>query len=280
VITSLTAGTIVVADPGAFGGGGGLIAVDPVSGRQTALARGGDFVDPSGVAITADGTIVVSDLSAFGDGGLIAVNPGTGQQTKVSSSTVFFRPMGIVADGSGQVVVAYLGQPGGVDGKVMRVSPVNGQFHAVAPTVQFLTPAGVAVDQGGNVFVADIDISGNDSRLHRIGAGGSDTIVAHGIPPGAQYTGITVEADGRILVVSQTAGSAGSVLRFGPGGGTPAIVTHGDKLVDPFGVAVGSDGAILAVDGENGVIRIEGQTQTTVSAGGSFARPLALTVAR
>jgi Protein of unknown function (DUF664) len=37
---------------------------------------------------------------------------------------------------------------------------------------------------------------------------------------------------------------------------------------------------ILAADAANGVIRIEGQTQTTVSAGGSFARPLALTVAR
>jgi DNA-binding beta-propeller fold protein YncE len=121
------------------------------------------------VAITAGGTIVVSDLSAFGTGGLIAVNPGTGQQTKVPASTVFFRPIGIAADGSGQVVVAYLGQPGGVDGKVMRVNPVNGEFHAVAPTVQFLTPAGVAVDQGGNVYVADIDISENDSRLHHIG---------------------------------------------------------------------------------------------------------------
>jgi hypothetical protein len=113
------------------------------------------------VAITAGGTIVVSDLSAFGIGGLIAVNPGTGQQTKVPASTVFSRPMGIVADGSGQVVVAYLGQPGGVDGKVMRVN-----------------------------------------------------------------------------------------------------------------------GAILAADAANGVIRIEGLAQTTVSAGGSFARPLPLTVAR
>jgi hypothetical protein len=53
-------------------------------------------------------------------------------------------------------------------GKVMRVNSVDGPFHAVALTAEFLNPADVTIDQSGNVWVADFDISGGDSRLHRI----------------------------------------------------------------------------------------------------------------
>lgn len=55
----------------------------------------------------------------------------------------------------------------------MRFNPVDDLFNAVTPTVEFLNPADVAIDQSGNVWVADFDISGGDSRLHRIDAGAS-----------------------------------------------------------------------------------------------------------
>ena len=281
---SLPAGTILVADPDAFGGGGGLIAVDPATGHQTALATGGNFVDPSGVAITMSGTIVVSDRGAFGDGGLIAVDPGNGQQTKLSASTDFHRPMGMAADSNGQVVVAYLGAGEGV-GKIMRVNLVDGLFHAVAPTVAFMNPADVAIDQSGNVWVADLDTSGADSRLHRIDAGGTDSVFAHNEPPGANYVGVTAAAQDHILVASQDFHAAGSVLRFGPvpvgGQHLAATVSQGGELASPFGIAVEGNGAILVVDAINGVIRIDRSTgtQTTVSSGGMFAGPLAITVA-
>ena len=283
----IAAGTILVADPDAFGGGGGLIAVDPASGHQTALASGGNFVDPSGVAVTTSGGIVVSDRGAFGSGGLIMVDPGNGQQATLSASTAFQRPMGIAPDGSGQVVVAYLGAGEGA-GKVIRVNPVNGEFHAVAATVGFLTPAGVAVDQSGSVWVADLDVSGSESVLHRIDAGDIHAVFARGEPPGAQYTGVAAEAHGRILVTSTFAGSTGRVLRFGPVGVGPqhqhlaATVAQGGELADPFGIAVESSGAILVLDRANGVIRIDRVTgkQTTVSSGGMFVGPLAICVAR
>jgi sugar lactone lactonase YvrE len=59
---ALSPGTIVVADPDAFGGAGGLIAVDPNTQVQTTLAQGGMFVQPNYVAFAADGRILVSDF--------------------------------------------------------------------------------------------------------------------------------------------------------------------------------------------------------------------------
>jgi hypothetical protein len=75
-------------------------------------------------------------------------------------------------------------------------------------------------------------------------------------------------------------------LRFGPvavgGQHLAATVSQGGQLADPFGIAVESNGAILAVDAANSAIRTDRLTgrQTTLPSSGMFARPLAITVAR
>ncbi|MGH3839554.1 MAG: hypothetical protein ACRDSF_28210 [Pseudonocardiaceae bacterium] len=57
------------------------------------MSSGGDFVGPSGIAVEADGTILIGDVDAFGgDGGLIRVDPATGAQTRLSSGGSFRRP--------------------------------------------------------------------------------------------------------------------------------------------------------------------------------------------
>jgi DNA-binding beta-propeller fold protein YncE len=79
-------GNILIADPDAFDGGGGVIRVNPETGTQTKVSSGNMFVAPLGVAVEADGNILVVDSEAFsGNGGVIRVNPQTGTQTKVSS---------------------------------------------------------------------------------------------------------------------------------------------------------------------------------------------------
>src|SRR5712671_1484849 len=77
----LTPGNIIVGDPRAFGGVGGIILVDSVTGAQTKIYSGGLFVDPVGVAVDATGAIFVADYSAFGGtGGIIKLtfDSGTG----------------------------------------------------------------------------------------------------------------------------------------------------------------------------------------------------------
>ena len=78
-------GDILVADPGAFGGSGGVIRVDPTTGARTTVsentapAGGPSFVEPRGIAVAANGDILVADLDAFGgNGGVIRVDPTTG----------------------------------------------------------------------------------------------------------------------------------------------------------------------------------------------------------
>ena len=280
VDTSITRGTIIVADPGAFSGQGGLITVDPTTGAQAPFAHGGLMVQPAGVAVARDGTVLVSDLAAFGNGGLIALDTVTGRQRVVSASTEFFRPMGIVFDSSGQLLVAYLSRFDGA-GTVMRVDPSSGEHHAVAPEVRFASPAGVTVSQDGTVFVTDVDGGGSSSRLHRIAVGGTGVVLATDVPAGAIYGGIAMEGNGRLLVTDNCNPPPTSVLSFDPGTGAMTTVTQGDSIVDPFGVVVEDSGAILVSDGASGVIRIDPATgaQTTLAGRGLLATPLLLTVA-
>ncbi len=277
---ALLPGTIIVADPQAFGGTGGLIAVDPSNGQQTTLARGGMFVEPSHVAFTADGRLLVSDLEAFGTGGLIAVDPASGQQTKVVSSTVFRRPFGITVEADDQVVVAYLKSPG--NGAVMRVNPANGEHREVAPGVNFILPSGVALDATGNIVVCEANEGDTVSRLFRVDKGVGASILAIGKPEGASYQGIAIESTGHILVTSRPADGESELLRFHPTSGAVMTVSKGNMIRAPFGVAVEANGAILVIDIASGVVRVNPAmgAQTTVSTGGSLVRPRGAAIQR
>ncbi|MBI2455849.1 MAG: PEP-CTERM sorting domain-containing protein [candidate division NC10 bacterium] len=94
---TLNPGDILVADANAFSGfTGGIIRVNPTTGAQTTVSSGGSFFDPIGIAIAANGDLVVVDNFAFGGtGGVIRVDPVTGAQTTVSSGGSFFNPSGI-----------------------------------------------------------------------------------------------------------------------------------------------------------------------------------------
>ena len=272
-------------DTDAFGGDGGVIAVDPVSGRQTALSQGGNFVDPAGVALAADGTILVSDMAAFGGtGGLIRVDPGSGHQTKVVSSSEFLRPLGLAVEASGQVVVAYTERPPPPPnpGIVMRVNPANGEHHLVSPDAHMLFPAFLAHDASGSVLATEPDAQGADSRLFRLVEGGGAEVLLEGKPEGAIYSGLVVEPNGNILVASAGQLDRGALLRFDPASGAVATVASGDKLVNPMAVALGADGGILVVDRHNGIVRIDpgSGAQTIVTGGDLFNAPLDLAVVR
>ena len=193
-------------DTDAFGGDGGLIAVDPVSGHQAALSQAGNFVDPAGVALAADGTILVSDMEAFGGtGGLIRVDPGSGapDQDRLVVEE-FLRPLGLAVEASGQVVVAYTERPPPPPnpGIVMRVNAANGEHHLVSPDAHMLFPAFLAHDASGWVLATEPDAQGADSRLFRLVEGGGADVLLEGKPEGAIYGGLAVEPNGSILVAS------------------------------------------------------------------------------
>jgi DNA-binding beta-propeller fold protein YncE len=277
---AVPSGSIIVADPDAFGGAGGILAVHPATGAQQVITQGGMLADPAGLAIAADGTIFVADLQAFGSGGIVAVDPTSGQQRKVSASTVFTRPMGLAVAPDGRLVVAYLNEGDGV-GKIMLVNPTNAEHHATAPTTQFITPADVVVDATGAILVADADVQGFNSRLRRIDANGVVMDLVTDQPAGAMYVGIAVTGND-LVVVSNGNGEFKFVLRFVAGNPTPVTISANGLMENPFGVVLESSGKIVVADRFSGVLRIDPATgaQTVLAADGSIESPIAVALAR
>src|SRR2546428_14160975 len=69
IVAVPTVQTILAADEDAVGSLGGVIRVNPATGAQTVVSSGVNFVEPTGIAIAANGDILVADPSAFGGGG-------------------------------------------------------------------------------------------------------------------------------------------------------------------------------------------------------------------
>lgn len=95
------AGSILVADWGHCSGScGGVVKIDPATGKETLLsanslavnASSQYFAGPTGIALDAHGNIIVADEYAFGPctstscGGVIEVDPTTGKEAPLSSN--------------------------------------------------------------------------------------------------------------------------------------------------------------------------------------------------
>jgi sugar lactone lactonase YvrE len=292
---ALSPGDILVADQLAVGGSGGVIRVDPASGAQTTVSSGGSFVHPSGVALEADGDILVADYSAFGGddgpGGVIRVDPASGAQTTVSSGGSFATPFGVALEADGDILVVDQDAFGG-SGGVIRVDPASGAQTPVSSGGSFQNPSGVALEADGNILVADPTAFGGSGGVIRVDpAGGAQTTVSSG---GSFVTpvGVALEADGDILVADQFAfdNFSGGVIRVDAATGAQTEVSSGGSFAHPFGVALEADGDILVadrsafggpgIDGPGGVIRVDPASgaQTPVSSGGSFVDPLGIAV--
>jgi hypothetical protein len=91
---------ILVTDRDAFGGGGGVFRVDPVTGTRSVLSHnahplgGPSFVEPTGMVLDVSGHLLVADAEAFQDdgGGVILIDRLTGERTTLSENS---QPVGL-----------------------------------------------------------------------------------------------------------------------------------------------------------------------------------------
>jgi Ca2+-binding RTX toxin-like protein len=150
-LTTGVGGSLVVADSGAFGQGG-LIAVDPATGKQTKLSANDQAINagsqlfgtgPSSVQLHR-GTFYVTDPYADGGvGGVIGVDPATGKQRLISSnaqpintgSAYFDNPYGVAVEPGGRIIVS--SETGFSDGAggLIAVNPLTGKQSILATNV-------------------------------------------------------------------------------------------------------------------------------------------------
>ncbi|HEY1274026.1 MAG TPA: hypothetical protein VGF25_03920 [Thermoleophilaceae bacterium] len=215
-LTLAANGDILVSDQNAFGGGGGVIRVNPTTGARTVVTQntappGGPLFDaPFGITTEANGNIVVADATLAA---LVRVNPATGARTVLSDNTTpagspaFNDPYGIARAANGDIVVgdgfAFNGAAG-----LIRANPLTGarttitQNTAPAGGPAIVSPTGVALGPNGVILVADPSAFG----------GGSGGIIRVDPATGARST------------LSENAAPVG-----------------GPAFVDPWGLAVGPE---------------------------------------
>jgi sugar lactone lactonase YvrE len=303
----LNAGDIVVADPNAFGGDGGLIDLNPERGTQTVLSNNAVsgqqlFRDPTGVALDPEGTIIVADPNAFGgSGGLIRVDPESGQQTPLLSNSISFPglfadPVGVAIASSGSLLVSDASARG--SGAVIGVDPETGQQslvsdNAISPANLFAKPTGIAIERSGTILVADpgspAPLSASTGAIVAVDpASGAQKVVTSNDTSQADLLadpmGVAIETPGTLLVANTSANpvSNGVILVNRSSGQQYALATGGG-FTAPSGIAVDLDGKALVADstafgGRGGVIRVDPTTGVTGTVSGDPNSPDALFV--
>ena len=154
-------GTIFVVDVAAFGGSGGVVAVDPATGRQTAvtsnrisLQAGGQepFSEPNSLALDGRGGLFVTDRERHS---VIRVDLSSGRAARFSTnrisrrrggSAVLANPRGVALTRGGDLIVADRALEGliRIDGRTGRQKRVYGRRTSAQRF--FVRPSGVVIE--------------------------------------------------------------------------------------------------------------------------------------
>ncbi len=213
----------------------------------------GQFSNPQGIAVTADGTAYVLDtgnnrVQVFNSTGTFLRQWGRYGQIEGQ----FNAPLGIAVDAASNVYVADT-----QNHRVQKFGP-GGEFITSWGSIglgdgRFQCPSGIAVNRTGTVFVTDR----NNQRVQAFTPSGSFLSKMGGPGTGdgqfAGPTGIAVDDLGGALLVTDP--SRNRVLRFtfdGEYTGSWGTAGSGDRQFSgPTGVAVASGGTIFVCDSAN-----------------------------
>jgi hypothetical protein len=268
--------SLYVVDMGEFAQGstpaadGRIIRVDPASGAQTVVSRGGELVDPAGIAVAPNGTLYVLENVGLGGnprvplGGrpaVIRIDPATGNQSVVTRDDALCYPFGIALEPSGGILVGdfgdlIVGGPTQVDcvpnssqifpGALYRVNPATGALSLLS--VNDATRGstlrgvfGVAVAPGGGIFVAN-QTSAQAAVTAIDPANGVQTVLT----PNSSSTDAfefpqrpSVLPDGNLIVADYALNDQeGGLVRVERTTGAARILRQGTLFNNPIGVAV------------------------------------------
>ena len=279
---------ILVVDPSAAGGDGAVIAVDPTTGMQSVLSSGGNFVDPTGIAVAKDGNIYVSDLGPVGGtGAVIRVNPVSGAQTVVSSGGQINRPNDITIDTDGSLLVADTGDYVGIPAKLFRVDSSTGAQTLISSAGAFISPTGVVVNQAGDILVIDKDafppnFRGGIFRVDRA-TGIQTTLFNSPVSLGSEPARMVIESAGTALA-SNIDGTL--IFRVNLSTGSFTTLAANGLLSSPSGVVIAPDGRLIVANystfgtanGSIVALNTTSGAQSMIATGGKFVDPFGVAI--
>ncbi len=153
-----------------------------------------------------------------------------GSADGTNRDATFYTPLGIAADSSGVIYVSDTGNmtirkvtPIGADWVVTTIAGLagaEGSVDAIGPEARFRAPRGIAVAPGGDLFVVDND----DATIRRLRQIGTNWMVT---------------------TIAGLSGATGSADGIGPAA----------RFANPYGIAIGPDGALYVADLGNQTIR-------------------------
>jgi hypothetical protein len=256
-------GSLYVVDMGAFAQGatpvadGRIIRVDPATGAQSLVARGGELVDPAGITVAPDGTLYVAENVGVGparDPAVVRINPATGAQSVLTRGSNLCYPVGIAREPSGDLIVTDFGElyVGGVPqlgcpqefGSVVRVGQAGAQtllsFNQVPnPGNLLLGPFGAAIERGGGILV--VNQGGAQGAVAAINpVNGSQTPVATNASTSDAFElpqRVAVLPDGNLLVADYALNDQeGGLVSVDRATGAARIARQGPPFNNPLGV--------------------------------------------
>ena len=261
-------------------GGVALAALKSIGAYSPSIDGHGaaaSFNEPVGLALDAAGNIYVAEsnggrIRKMTPAGYVTTFAGSGgrSQRTVDGHGIaaeFKEPMAVAADAAGNLYVTEF-----FDSAIRKITPAGDVTTLpVSLNAGFDKASGIAVDVAGNIYVAD---TGNH-RIRKITPSGEVTTLAgsgqvgasDGLGSAASFNkpkGLALDSDGNLFVADRE----NHLLRkITPAGwvttiaGQPGVegATNGSgaaaSFAQPWGVAVGADGAVYVADYGNNQIR-------------------------
>ena len=277
------------------------LAGDGTAGSVEGSGTAARFRNPEGVAVDAQGNIIVVDrgnnrirkISGSTVSAIAGVDAG-GFKDGAAATALFKLPWRSVADAAGNIYVAdrdnHRIRKIAADGTVSTVagSGVAGFADGPAATAKFNQPLDVVVDPAGNLYVADnlnhrirkISIDGTVSTI----AGDGTAAYADGTGTAAKFknpSGLELDKEGNLWIADRLNQRIRKITPAGvvttvAGDGTSGYidgVNNAARFADPYGITLDKDGNLIIADLSNNKIRMVagGQVSTIAGTSSGFA---------